>query len=132
MRQRYRFVVTGYVAMPEHLHLLVSEPQRSTISGVTHALKLSVAMPRTERPFGQVRYYDFLVHNEEKRVEKLRYMHRNPVARGLVDKPEGWRWSSFAHYSTRVEGAVEIESQWTAERRGNTLPRYLRYRERAE
>jgi len=29
-------------------------------------------------------FYDFLVHNEKKRVEKLRYMHRNPVVRGLV------------------------------------------------
>jgi REP element-mobilizing transposase RayT len=27
MRQRYRFVVIGYVVMPEHFHLLVSEPQ---------------------------------------------------------------------------------------------------------
>jgi putative transposase len=132
MRQRYRFVVAGYVAMPEHVHLLVGEPQRSTVSGVIHALKLSVAMRRTERPFWQARYYDFLVHNEEKRVEKLRYMHRNPVVRGLVAKLEEWRWSSFVHYATGVEGVVEIESQWTAQRRGNTLPEYLRYRERAE
>ena len=33
------------------------------------------------------------------RVEKLRYMHRNPVVRGLVAKPEDWRWSSFRHYA---------------------------------
>jgi putative transposase len=31
-------------------------------------------------------------------VEKLKYMHRNPVTRGLVEKPEDWRWSSFGHY----------------------------------
>jgi putative transposase len=130
VRQRYRFVVAGYVAMPEHVHLLVGEPQKSTVSGVIHALKLSVAMRRKERPFWQARYYDFLVHNEEKRVEKLRYLHRNPVVRGLVAKPEEWRWSSFRHYATGLEGVVEIESQWTAGRRGNQLPEYLRYRER--
>jgi len=96
-----------------------------------HALKLSVSMRRTERPFWQARYYDFLVHNDEKRIEKLRYMHRNPVARGLVEKPEDWPWSSFRHYATGVEGAVEIESQWTAFRRGGLLPQHLRSKEPA-
>ena len=47
-------------------------------------IKLSFAMRRTVRPFWQARNYDFLLHNEEKRVEKLRYMHRNPVVRGLI------------------------------------------------
>jgi putative transposase len=130
VRGRYRFVVAGYVVMPEHVHLLVGEPQKSTVSGVIHALKLSVAMRRAERPFWQARYYDFIVHNEEKRIEKLRYMHRNPVVRGLVAKPEDWPWSSFRHHATGAEGAVEIESPWTAARRGNQLPEYLRYREK--
>jgi putative transposase len=58
-------------------------------------------------------------------------MHRNPVVRGLVVKPEDWAWSSFRHYATGVEGRVEIESQWRAMRRGNQLPEYLRYREKA-
>jgi putative transposase len=131
VRQRYRFVVAGYVVMPEHVHLLIGEPVKGVVSGVIHALKLSVAMRRAERPFWQARYYDFLVHNEEKRVEKLRYMHRNPVVRGLVERPEDWAWSSFRHYATGAEGRVEIESQWRAMRRGNQLPEYLRYREKA-
>jgi putative transposase len=131
VRQRYRFVVAGYVVMPEHVHLLIGEPVKGIVSGVIHALKLSVVMRRTERPFWQARYYDFLVHNEEKRVEKLRYMHRNPVVRGMVAKPEDWAWSSFRHYATGVEGRVEIESQWSAMRRGNQLPEYLRYREKS-
>ncbi len=117
--------------MPEHVHLLVSEPQKGTVSGLVHALKLSVAMRCVERPFWQARFYDFLVHNEDKRVEKLRYMHRNPVNRGLVTKPEDWAWSSFRHYATGVEGTVEIESQWTAAGRGNRLPEHLQYRKEA-
>jgi len=56
-------------------------------------------------------------------------VHRNPVVRGLVAKPEDWPWSSFRHYATVVAGAVEIESQWTAFRRGNLLPEHLRYQE---
>ncbi|MGO9335896.1 MAG: REP-associated tyrosine transposase [Terracidiphilus sp.] len=131
MRKRYDFVVCGYVVMPEHIHLLVSEPNKTLLSKAIQALKLSVSVQSRERPFWQARYYDFNVHNEEKRVEKLRYMHRNPVKRGLVEKPEDWPWSSFRHYATGVDGSVEIESHWTAIRRGNELPQYLRYPENA-
>lgn len=129
VRLRYRFVVAGYVVMPEHIHLLIGEPIKGELSRVVHALKLSVSKRRAERPFWQARYYDFVVHSENKRVEKLRYIHRNPVARGLVNKPQDWKWSSFRHYATGTEGTVEVESQWTAARRENKLPEYLRYRQ---
>src|SRR5437667_9428780 len=49
----------------------------------------------------QARFYDFNVWTERKRIEKLRYMHRNPVQRGLVESPEQWRWSSFRWYLLR-------------------------------
>jgi hypothetical protein len=74
-------------------------------------------------------YYDSNVHGEQARSEVIRYIHRNPVKRGLVAKPEDWAWSSFRHYATGKVGAVEIESQWTAFRRGNQLPEVLRYAE---
>ena len=44
---------------------------------------------------------------------KLRYLHRNPVKRGLVKEPGDWEWSSFRHYAFRENGVVEIESEWT-------------------
>src|SRR5271170_1045977 len=40
MRERYQFVVVGYVIMPEHIHLLISEPQEKNPSTVMQALKL--------------------------------------------------------------------------------------------
>lgn len=128
MRVRYSFVVIGYVVMPEHVHLLVSEPQKALLSKAIQALKLSVSVRNPDRPFWQPRYYDFNVYHEKKKIEKLRYMHRNPVKRGLVQKPEDWRWSSFRHYATGEVGAVEVESLWTAARRGHQLPEVLRYR----
>jgi REP-associated tyrosine transposase len=72
---------------------------------------------RAAEPFWQARYYDFNVWSNRKRIEKLRYMHRNPVARALVARPEEWPWSTFRHYATGIEGVVEIESEWTAARR---------------
>ena len=122
IRRRYVFVVAGYVVMPEHVHLLLSEPQKGLLSRAVQALKLSVSVRQCERPFWQARYYDFNVYTRRKRVEKLRYMHRNPVVRGLVKTPEEWAWSSYRHYATGLEGTVEIESNWTAARRGWELP----------
>jgi len=96
------------------------------------ALKLSVSLHRAERPFWQPRYYDFNVHSEEKFTEKLRYIHRNPVARGLVARPEDWAWSSFRHYATGNRGTVEIESFWAAARREYQLPEEFRAKNRTD
>ncbi len=117
MRLRYGFSVYGYVVMPEHVHLLVSEPENGILARAIQAIKLSVSVRRQKRPFWQARYYDFNVFSEKKRVEKLRYIHRNPVTRGLVKRPEDWAWSSFRHYASGVRTTVEIESSWTAARR---------------
>ena len=117
IRRRYNFYVFGYVVMPEHVHLLVSEPGQAVLYKAIQALKLSVAVQQMERPFWQARYYDFNVFTQQKHVEKLKYMHRNPVTRGLAAKPKEWAWSSFRHYSTGEIGVVEIESWWTAMRR---------------
>jgi len=42
-RERYRFVVVGYVVMPEHIHLLVTEPEVGTPSTVMQVLKQRTA-----------------------------------------------------------------------------------------
>jgi putative transposase len=152
IRRRYRLIILGYVVMPEHVHLLVSEPQRETLSTVIQALKLSFirsmevsrsgSTPRSRntgetrgtpvwddpknktsglscfssvlsevgaaRHFWQARFYDFNVWTEKKRIEKLRYIHRNPVKRGLVSSPEQWPWTSFRWYLCGEGGRVRI------------------------
>jgi putative transposase len=129
VRRRYYFAVAGYVVMPEHVHLLVNEPQRAQLSKAIQALKLSISLRSRERPFWQAHYYDFNISSHNKFVEKLRYIHRNPVARGLVARPEDWPWSSFRHYATGYEGRVEIESERTTFRRGNQLPEGVRFKQ---
>ena len=125
VRRRYLFVIAGYVVMPEHVHLLVNEPRRGLLSKTIQALKLSVSMRSPQRPFWQAHYYDFNISTHEKYVEKLRYIHRNPVRRGLATEPQYWKWSSFLHYQTGVRGTVEIESDWTARQRGWKLPEWI-------
>jgi len=106
--------------MPEHVHLLLSEPRLVLLSLAVRSIKQGVARRlalRESEPFWEPRYYDFNVWSEAKRIEKLRYLHRNPLRRGLVSKAEDWKWSSFRHYATGLEGAVEVDSPWTALRR---------------
>ena len=64
-------------------------------------------------PFWQKRYYDRNVRDAREFAVKLRYLHRNPVKRGLVKEPGDWEWSSFRHYAFRENAVVEIESEWT-------------------
>jgi hypothetical protein len=64
--------------------------------------------PAVPHRFWQARYYDFKVWTEQKRIEKLRYIHRNLVTRGLVASPEQWRWSSFRRYWCGEAGPVRI------------------------
>ena len=142
VRRWYGFYLTGFVVMPEHVHLLMSEPERSNLAVALQMLKQIVSQkvndhgelsPHTKAgappssrsvregggttPFWQPRYYDFNVYREQKLMEKLDYIHRNPVERGLVKRPEDWTWSSARHYATGAECGVEIESRWTARRR---------------
>ena len=143
--------------MPEHVHLLLSEPEHDTLAEAIHYLKLSFAKrlrsrtiaqvsvqkkdanlghrvsrkkdanlghrvsPKTDANLGhqlgsfwQKRYYDRNVRDAREFMVKLRYLHRNPVKRGLVNEPGDWKWSSFRHYALRENGVVEIESEWTA------------------
>jgi putative transposase len=130
-RTRYRFVVAGYVVMPEHIHLLLSEPEVGTLSTVMQVLKQRTALallpkPRrcdarrgelfgevlTRTPFWTTRFYDFNVWTKKKWVEKLRYMHDNPVKRGLVAEPEDWRWSSYRRYFLDESGPVRVNEGW--------------------
>src|SRR5580692_2256539 len=131
-RQRYRFVVVGYVVMPEHIHLLLTEPEVGTPSTVMQVLKQRTAralLPKRKRSnprqrdlfavepqrraFWQARSYDFNVWTTKKRVEKLRYIHRNPVKRGLAGSPEQWRWSSYRFYLLDESGPVRVNQGWT-------------------
>jgi len=131
VRRSFRLHVYGYVVMPEHVHLLLSEPEKDTLADALKSLKQGVSRrligdhplkPKTglngaPQHFWQKRYYDFNIRNYQQSVEKLRYIHRNPVEAGLCERPEDWEWSSFRHYATGCEGRVEIESEWTARKR---------------
>jgi putative transposase len=115
IRQRYEFSLVGYVVMPNHVHLLMSEPVKDTPSVVLKVLKQRVSrdlrsasdanLPR----FWQPRFYDFNVWSENKVREKLDYMHANPITKKLVEHPKDWPWSSWSFYEAGEDGLVTID-----------------------
>jgi len=130
VRAEYGFLLVGYVVMPEHVHLLISEPKKGTPSTVLQMLKqrvsqklrkkrrnvsakqLRLAFPEpveTPRSFWQPRFYDFNVYTNAKKREKLGYMHSNPVTRGLVRHPKDWPWSSWSFYTKGEAGLIAID-----------------------
>ncbi len=119
IRRTFGLRVYGYVIMPEHVHLLLSEPEHDSLANALKSLKQGVSRRLVGKAehFWQKRYYDFNIRDHKQFLEKLRYIHRNPVARQLCGRPEDWEGSSFRHYATGCETVVEIESEWTANRR---------------
>jgi putative transposase len=129
VRDRYGFALVGYVVMPEHIHLLIGEPATGTPSTVIQVLKQRVSRQlrrKKRKPAGQLnlifaegdeslprfwqrRFYDFNVWSLKKRIEKLHYMHMNPLKRKLVDHPNDWPWSSFAFYSNKKNFLIRID-----------------------
>ena len=130
LREKYGFLLVGYVVMPEPIHLLISEPKMGTPSTVMQVLKQRVSrhlrrrkrrappgplnLPFAEADgslphFWQRRFYDFNVWSWGKRKEKLEYMHRNPVTRKLVTHPKSWPWSSWSFYEKGEPGLVKID-----------------------
>ena len=125
IRRRHGFQLIGYVVMPEHVHLLLSEPESIDPSKVLQVLKQKVSrelheLAQTSKGFSsekadmdvfwQRRFYDFNVWSAQKVKEKLAYMHANPVKRNLVEPPKDWPWSSWSYYAFRAEGLILIDS----------------------
>src|SRR5207237_7425812 len=131
VRTRHKFRLIGYVVMPEHIHLLITEPKIGNPSKSLQVLKqkasralrkkrprnligqlrLKFASPGEVAPaFWQRRFYDFNVWSSKKLQEKLDYMHGNPVQRKLVTHPKDWPWSSWSHYARVEHGLIRIDS----------------------
>jgi putative transposase len=126
VRLTHAFGLVGYVIMPNHVHLLLSEPAVGTISTVLQMLKQRVSrqIRCTGRQlsaegsqliadlpgFWQPRFYDFNVYSREKKNEKLHYMHANPVIRGLVKNPRDWLWSSFSFCANGEQGPISVDA----------------------
>jgi putative transposase len=100
VRQRRNFLLGGYVFMPDHWHALHSPAPGDTLPRLMGALKIAANRAinverNTTGKFWQLRYFDRAMRTVKEHHDALRYMHFNPVARGLVQRHEEWPWSSI-------------------------------------
>ena len=127
LRTELGFKIIGYVLMPEHCHLLIWPSELVNPSQVLQRLEDRTALfvlKSLRRNLGyawcqrvlsglklppsvhhhahhrvwQRGCYDMNIWSEKKRLEKLNYMHNNPVKRRLVAQPGDWPWSSWRFY----------------------------------
>jgi putative transposase len=113
---KYTALLTGYVFMPSHIHLIVftNGAQLSRLMrdfkkytaqkvSVDRGIKGGIWMPRYDR---------VAVWSREVMRTKLRYIHQNPVRAGLVVEATGWRWSSAVDYLTDEKGPLSVWKDW--------------------
>jgi putative transposase len=114
----------GFVVMPDHVHALVWFPEQGQLSYFMKQWKqrssilikklLASKLTRYAETIGltdpvwQRHYHAFGVISEEKLLEKLRYMHNNPVKKGLAHIPVIWPYSSARHYELGKPVGVAI------------------------
>ncbi|HEV2349771.1 MAG TPA: transposase [Terriglobia bacterium] len=138
LRAEMGFLIIGWVLMPEHFHLLLKPEPADSTSLIMKGLKEETATRilrtlREQRQYPwcrkmlerlrlpstvhdeshyrlwQRRFYPFNVYSEKKRLEKLDYMHNNPVRRGLVKEPGDWPWSSWRFYYRHDASILEMD-----------------------
>ena len=134
-REKEPFDLWAFVIMPEHVHVVLWPDEQTKISGILRSIKLSVARkaliwvrghcPRSlmrmedRQPNGKVSYrfwqrgggHDRNLRSDRDVHEKIRYVHDNPVRRGLVARPEDWPWSSCRAHLQGVDEPIRIDRE---------------------
>jgi len=114
----------GYVIMPDHVHAVIwfsqngqlirfmQQWKRMSSREIKYHLRMRLRRYHEEisedDPVWQAKYYDFNISSQEKLIEKLKYMHGNPVNSGLVLRECDWRYSSARWYERREDVGLTI------------------------
>ena len=101
----------AYCLMPNHFHLLVMVKQNGKLeeamqrisTGYTRAI--NQAYHRTGHLF-QGRFKNKLIPNNEYLLHLSRYIFRNPLRTGLVEKIEDWKYCSYLETISKIESAL--------------------------
>jgi putative transposase len=92
----------AYCLMSNHVHVLFETPE-GKLSKMMQAFQTSYTLyfnrrhGRTGHVFEQ-RYKAMLVDKDNYLVQVSRYIHLNPVEAKLAERPQDYRWSSYASY----------------------------------
>jgi len=127
-------VFYAYIIMENHLHFIASGAKlgdriaqfrsftaRQIIdhlvakkaSTVLNILEWSKKDFKTDRKYQvwQEGSHPEMISSQEMMIQKIEYIHYNPVKRGYVDEPVHWRYSSARNYAD-LEGIIEVCKDW--------------------
>lgn len=113
-KEKYGFILHGYVLMTNHYHLLIETPEKN-LSKIMHHINSSyttytnVKRKRSGHLF-QGRFKSIVVDKDSYLLELSRYLHLNPVRAKLVEKPEEYRYSSYVSYISAHGDALVTKS----------------------
>ena len=99
---KYDFKINGFVIMPTHCHFIIVS-QNNDLSDIMHDIKGIAAFKMLdcaliEGKLWQRGFYDHVIRNKDDLVEKLNYIHQNPIRAGLVKDISDYKHSSFKFY----------------------------------
>jgi REP element-mobilizing transposase RayT len=107
--QRYRLL--AWCVMPNHAHVVAEQIEGWPLSGIVHSWKsftgnqINRILGR-DGPIWMREYFDRFMRDDDHLAKTMAYVERNPVARGYVEQPEHWRWSSAAWRSPHAEASL--------------------------
>jgi REP element-mobilizing transposase RayT len=137
-RNRYKFVVLGYVIMPSHFHWIVKvNPNYGTISDIMRDIKKFTAwqifdtldevkdkkfikiftdaasgLKDQTKKLWMKRFDDEVIRDQKMFWTKLNYIHNNPVKAGMVNKPESYKYSSARSYVNDDHSVLEVDTEY--------------------
>jgi putative transposase len=112
---RHPMRILAYCLMPSHFHLALWPHADGDVSRWMHWL-LTTHVARYLRHYQssghvwQGRFKAFPVEEDEHLLVVLRYIERNPLRAGLVERAEAWPWSSLKWLNSREAAPVKLES----------------------
>jgi putative transposase len=131
-RMKLNFDLWAYVIMPNHVHLVIFPKNNDySIPEILNSIKL----PAAERALHWMRVnkpeilslfatgekmqpyrfwldaggYDRNLRDQDELVKYVKYVHDNPVRKGLVENPTQWYWSSASDWLSDVKGPIRID-----------------------
>ena len=102
-RREHGFRLSAWAFLPDHWHAIVGPRYPKTVSLALESVKVGStrrinARRRESGLLWQGRFFDRALRTVKEYHETVEYIHRNPVRRGLVVRPEEWQWSSVHEY----------------------------------
>lgn len=105
-------VLFAYVVMPDHVHLLLQQPEQLTLEKLMNyingasAREINKQRNTVGEKFWQGGFHDVFLREPIDFAIKVNYIHNNPVKAGLVVNPEDYIFSSARFYKTKLGTAV--------------------------